>query len=61
MHISDMQAYRYEAMFAMSVAKELSLQAVIGKIISLEEAPKVLSEMDKYSPPCVIVISFDEK
>ena len=33
--------------------------ALIGKIISLEEAPQVLPEMDKYAQPSVTVVSFD--
>ena len=56
-----MQAYRYEAMFGMIATKKLNPQALIGKIISLQEAPKALTEMDKYSQPGVTVISFDEK
>jgi alcohol dehydrogenase len=55
-----MQAYLYEAMFGMIAAKKLNPQALIGKIISLGEAPNALSEMDKYSQPGVTVISFDE-
>jgi len=56
-----MQAYRYEAMFGMIATKKLNPQALIGKIISLQEAPNALTEMDKYSQPGVTVISFDEK
>lgn len=53
------QAHRYEAMFDMISARKLNPQALIGKIISLEEAPQALSEMDKYAQPGVTVISFD--
>ncbi|MDY6975156.1 MAG: hypothetical protein SVW51_02890 [Pseudomonadota bacterium] len=56
-----MQAYRYEAVFGKITAKKLNPQALIGKIISLEDAPTALSEMDKYSQPGVTVVSFDEK
>lgn len=53
------QAYRYDAMFGMIAAKKLDPQALIGKTISLEEVPRALSEMDKYTQSGVTVVSFD--
>lgn len=53
------QAYRYDAMFGMIAAKKLDPQALIGKTISLEEVPRALSEMDKYTQSGVTVVSLD--
>lgn len=52
-----MQAFRYAEMFEMIKTGKLKPELLVGKTISLEEAPKALMEMDKFENVGVTVIN----
>lgn len=52
-----MQAFRYSEMFEMIKTGKLKPELLVGKTISLEEAPKALMEMDKFENVGVTVIN----
>ncbi len=52
-----MQAHRYNAMLAMIAAGKLAPQKLIGKHITLDEAPAALMAMDKYDGTGISVIT----
>jgi alcohol dehydrogenase len=52
-----MQAFRYAEMFEMIKTGKLKPELLVGKTISLEEAPNALMEMDKFENVGVIVIN----
>lgn len=51
-----MQAFRYVEMFEMIKTGKLKPELLVGKTISLEEAPKILMEMDKFENKGITVI-----
>jgi alcohol dehydrogenase len=51
-----MQASKYGEMLAMIVSGKLNPQAMIGKIVSLEEAPNELAKMDQFGSVGITVI-----
>ncbi len=52
-----MQAFRYAEMFEMIELGKLKPELLVGKTISLEEAPKALTNMDKFESIGVTVIN----
>ena len=52
-----MQAFRYSEMFEMIKTGKLKPELLVGKTISLEEAPKALMKMDKFENIGVTVIN----
>lgn len=52
-----MQAFRYAEMFEMIKTGKLKPELLVGKTISLKEAPKALMEMDKFENVGVTVIN----
>lgn len=52
-----MQAFRYAEMFEMIKTGKLKPELLVGKTISLEEAPNALMEMDKFENVGVTVIN----
>ncbi len=52
-----MQAHRYDAMLAMIAAGKLAPQKLIGKHITLDEAPAALMAMDKFDGLGISVIT----
>ncbi len=52
-----MQAFRYSEMFEMIKTGKLKPKLLVGKTISLEEAPKAMMEMDKFENVGVTVIN----
>ncbi len=52
-----MQAHRYDAMFAMIQSGKLDPSRLIGKQISLEDAPQALMNMDKFQSIGATVIT----
>ena len=52
-----MQAFRYEAVFEMIKAGKVQPEKMIGKTISLEEAPEALMNMNKFENLGVTVIN----
>jgi D-arabinose 1-dehydrogenase-like Zn-dependent alcohol dehydrogenase len=52
-----MQAHRYDAMLAMIAAGKLAPQKLVGKHISLEEAPAALMAMDHFDGTGISVIT----
>jgi alcohol dehydrogenase len=51
-----MQAHRYGPMMEMILAGKLQPQKLIGKTISLAEAPKALMEMDSFAGTGISII-----
>ena len=51
-----MQAFRYEAVFEMIKSKKVQPEKLLGRTISLEEAPEALVNMDKFENLGVTVI-----
>jgi alcohol dehydrogenase len=52
-----MQAFRYAEMFEMIKTGKLKPELLVGKTISLDEAPKALMEMHKFENVGVTVIN----
>jgi alcohol dehydrogenase len=52
-----MQAFRYQAMMDMIETGKLKPQILVGKRISLEEAPAALMNMDKFEGLGISVIT----
>ena len=52
-----MQAFRYEAVFEMIKSGKVQPAKMLGRTISLEEAPEVLINMDKFEHLGVTVIN----
>ena len=52
-----MQAFRYGAMMEMIAAGKLAPQKLVGKKISLEEAPSALMRMDRFEGVGVSVVT----
>jgi len=50
------QAYRYEALFAMIAAGKLHPEKLIGKTIPLAQAPQALAQMDQFKGVGITVI-----
>jgi len=51
------QAHRYDAMFAMIGSGRLSPGRLVGRTISLDEAPDVLVNMDRFEEKGVAVVT----
>ena len=52
-----MQAFRYGAMMDMIAAGKLAPQKLVGKTISLDEAPAALMQMDQFAGLGISVIT----
>ena len=52
-----MQAFRYQAMMEMIEAGKLAPQKLVGKTISLDEAPAALMQMDQFAGLGISVIT----
>jgi alcohol dehydrogenase len=52
-----MQAFRYTEMFEMIKSGKLKPELLVGKTISLDDAPKALVEMDNFENLGVTVIN----
>ena len=52
-----MQAYRYEALFAMIAAGKLHPEKLVGKTIPLAQAPQELVQMGQFKGVGVTVIN----
>ena len=52
-----MQAFRYEALLEMIRVGKLAPQKLIGRTISLDEAPEALMKMDQFAGTGITVIA----